>query len=255
MNTQEIKRGEYNAYYQISELKMATVNRDTVTKHAENFKEKLNDYGWMMPIVVSSKGDVIEGHHRIESAKLLNQKTIPAYVIDWVDTDKEKEHLKAIIGLNNGNKAWNTADYLKAYSMDNDDYKIVYKEYLKHSNNISVGNVANAFFGNASRIEFKKGNSKIIDLKFSLYILRKISNLVVKYTKTNIQAYCVREMIYTAFSKAYKDYDAIDYIFKQYANLAKTEHPSATSISKFKPLMEVYLNDFYMQRNLKNNLK
>ena len=41
MNTQEIKRGEYNAYYPISELKMATVNRDTVTKHAENFKSKL----------------------------------------------------------------------------------------------------------------------------------------------------------------------------------------------------------------------
>ena len=255
MNTQEIKRGEYNAYYPISELKMAKMNRDLVLSHVESFKSKLNEFGWMMPIVISSKGDVIEGHNRIECAKLLKQKTIPAYVIDWVNTGDEKEHLKAIIGLNNGNKAWNTADYLKAYSRDNYDYKIVYKAYLKHSNNISVGNVANAFFGNASRIEFKKGNSKIIDLKFSLYILRKISNLVVKYTKTNIQAYCVREMIYTAFSKAYKDYDAIDYIFKQYANLAKTEHPSATSISKFKPLMEVYLNDFYMQRNLKNNLK
>ena len=103
MNTQEIKRGEYSAYYPISELKMATVNRDVVVKHAENFKSKLNDFGWMMPIVVSSKGDVIEGHHRIESAKLLKQKTIPAYIVQWVDTNIEKEHLDAIIGLNNSN--------------------------------------------------------------------------------------------------------------------------------------------------------
>ena len=87
MINQEIKRGDYNAYYPISELKMATVNRDTVIKHAENFKSKLNDYGWMMPIVVSSKGDVIEGHHRIESAKLLKQKTIPAYIIEWVELE------------------------------------------------------------------------------------------------------------------------------------------------------------------------
>jgi hypothetical protein len=147
MNTQEIKRGEYNAYYPISKLKMASVNRDTVIKHAENFKSKLNEYGWMMPIVVSSKGDVIEGHHRIESAKLLKQKTIPAYVIQWVDTSEKIQHLNAIIGLNNGNKSWSTSDYLKSFSAYNDDYKIVYDSYLKNINNISVGNVVCAFFG------------------------------------------------------------------------------------------------------------
>ncbi len=77
MNTQEIKRGEYNAYYPIRQVEMATVNRDTVIKYAENFKEKLNDYGWMMPIVISSQGDVVEIHHGIQSAKLLKQNTIP----------------------------------------------------------------------------------------------------------------------------------------------------------------------------------
>ena len=130
MNTQEIKRGEYNAYYPISELKMAIVNRDKVSKHAENFKSKLNEFSWMMPIVISSRGDVIEGHHRIESAKLLSQKTIPAYIVNWVDTEEEAEHLEAIISLNNGNKAWNTLDYLKAYSTNSQDYSIVYDAYL-----------------------------------------------------------------------------------------------------------------------------
>ena len=249
MNTQEIKRGEYNAYYLISELKMAIINRDTVTKHAENFKSKLNDFGWMMPIVVSSKGDVIEGHHRIESAKLLNQKTIPAYVIDWVDTTEEKEHLKAIISLNNGNKAWNTLNYLKAYSTDSKDYDVVYKAYLRNKNNISVGNVVNCFFGSKSK-SFKNGNCNIIDYDFSIYLIAKISKLVVAYGKTNVQAYCVREMIRFAFEKdAYKDYDALNFLFKEYAKLVKAENPAATSISRFKPLMESLLSEFKTLRN------
>jgi hypothetical protein len=243
MNTQEIKRGEYIAYYPISKLKMATVNRDTVTKHAENFKEKLNDYGWMMPIIASANGDVIEGHHRIHSAKLLNQKTIPAYIVDWVNTNKEKEHLNAIISLNNGNKAWNTLDYLKAYSTNSQDYSIVYDAYLKNSNNISVGNVVNLFFWN-TRKKFKKGGSVVKNYKFSIYLIEKISNLVNEYSKKNIQAYCVREMINIAFTKAYNDYKALDFLFKEYSKLAETEHPAATSISRFKPLMEISLIEF-----------
>ena len=243
MINQEIKRGDYNAYYPISELKMAAVNRDTVIKHAENFKSKLNDYGWMMPIVVSSRGDVIEGHHRIESAKLLKQKTIPAYIIEWVDTSNKSKHLSSIISLNNGNKAWNTLDYLKAYSTDSTHYNIVYDVYLKNCNNISVGNIVNLFFWN-TRASFKKGSSVVKDYKFSSYLVEKISKLVNDYGKSNIQAYCVREMINIAFTKAYKDYKALNFLFKEYGKLAKVEHPAATSISRFKPLMELSLIEF-----------
>jgi hypothetical protein len=231
MNTQEIKRGEYNAYYPISKLKAANVNRDKVLKHAENFKSKLNEFNWMMPIVISSRGDVIEGHHRIESAKLLLQKTIPAYIINWVDTEQETEHLEAIISLNNGNKAWNTLDYLKAYSTNSKDYNLV-----------------NLFFWN-TRGKFKKGEGIIRNYKFSIYLIEKISNLVVKYGKTNIQAYCVREMIRIAFTKTYNDYEALNFLFKEYSKLAKNDHPAVASITRFKPLMELYLVEFSIKRN------
>lgn len=242
MNTQEIKRGEYNAYYPISKLKMAKVNRDTVTKHAENFKDKLNDYGWMMPIVVSSKGDVIEGHHRIKSAQLLNQKTIPAYIIEWVNTNIEKEHLKAIISLNNGNKAWSTADYLKAFAKDNKDYKIVYDAHLKNINNISIGNVVCSFFGKTKGKGFKIGTSKIIDLEFSLYLLEKISFLVKKHGKRKIQAYCVREMINIAFVAGKRNIKTMDFLFNKYDKMADENDGVLTSINEFKPTMELYLN-------------
>ena len=242
MNTQEIKRGEYNAYYPISELKMAKMNRDLVVSHVESFKSKLNDFGWMMPIVISSKGDVIEGHNRIECAKLLKQKTIPVYVIDWVNTGDEKEHLKAIIGLNNGNKAWSTADYLKAFARDSGYYKIVYEAHLKNINNISVGNVVNCFFGKTKGAGFKRGMSKIIDLKFSLYLLEKISFLVEKHGKRKIQAYCVREMINIGFVAAKRNIETMDFLFNKYDKIANENNGVLTSISEFKPTMELFLN-------------
>ena len=238
-----INRGIYKPNYAINKLKYATVNRDMTLNHAENFKTKLIDYGWMMPVVVSKTGDVLEGHHRIESAKLLKQETVPAYIVDWVDTKQVKEHLDCIISLNNGNKAWSMFDYLKAFADQNEDYKIVYDAYRSNSNNVSVGNIINIFFkqGNA---KFKKGTAKIEDLKFAKYLLYNISNLYEKYGHKKIQAYCVREFIKVAYVKAQKNKKAVDYLFKQYEKMAKRDHLAISSISEFKPILEVYLNDY-----------
>jgi len=250
MNKQEIKRGDYNAYYPISELKMATVNRDTVIKHAENFKSKLNDYGWMMPIVVSSQGDVIEGHHRIESAKLLKQKTIPAYIVFWIDTNKENEHLDCIINLNNGNKAWTNADYLKAFAKQNEQYSIVYDAYLRYNKLLSVGNIINCFFGQFSSSKFKKGKAKIKNIKLAYYLLEKLSNLVLKHTKSRIQAFSIRELISIAYSKENVDYNVMDYILSEYNEMAEINHPKLTSITEFKKHIQ---NKITIYRNIRNN--
>lgn len=251
MIKQEFKRGDYEAYYPISKLKPAKVNRDTVEKHANNFKSKLSNFGWMMPVVISSNGDVIEGHHRIESARRMGQSTVPAYVVDWVDTTRESEHLDSIIGLNNGNKAWSQLDYLKAFTNKSKDYSLVHKAYLNNYNTISVGNLIKMFFGKTSK-DFKKGESSVKNYKFSLYLLKKISKLVTKYGKKNVQAYCIREMINIAFIKAYDDYEALDFLFKEYEGLAKTSHPAATSIARFKPLMELSLSQFNRGRDANN---
>lgn len=238
-----INTGIYKPNYAINKLKYATVNRDMTLNHAENFKTKLVDYGWMMPIVVSKTGDVLEGHHRIESAKLLKQKTVPAYIVDWVDTKQVKEHLDCIISLNNGNKAWSMFDYLKAFAKHNEDYRIVYDAYKSNSNNVSVGNVIKIFFKSNNRA-FKKGTAKIEDLKFAKYLLYKLSNLYERYGSKKITAYCVREFIQVAYNKAKKDREAIDYLLKQYSRMAKTGHLGVSSILDFRPLLEVYLNDY-----------
>jgi len=252
MNTQEIKRGEFNAYYLISDLKITLVNRDLFIKHAENFKNKLNEFGWMMPIVIAKDGSVIEGHHRIQSAILLGQKTVPAYIVEWVNTEDTSEHLDCIINLNNGNRPWLKIDYLKAFAKENKDYKIVYDAYLSNLNNISVGNVINCFFGKSVNEKFKKGECKIEDINFSLMLLNKFSTLISKFGSNKIQAYCVRELITVSFIKAKKDIKAIEHLFKIYEEWAMDNHYALTSISRFKPEMEKELNYYTLITNESN---
>ena len=243
MKTINIKTGLFNPSYSIEKLRMSSLNRDMNETHIGNFNSKLIKYGWMMPVVISKTGDVLEGHHRIECAKLLKQKTVPAYIVNWVNTKEAKEHLGCIISLNNGNKAWSMFDYLKAFAKHNKDYKIVYDAYTSNSNNVSVGNVINIFFGKNNK-QFKKGLATIDDLKFSKYLLYNISNLYEKYGSRKIQAYCVREFIFVAFTKAKKDIKAVNFLFKQYEKMAKRDHLAISSITEFKPLLEVYLNDY-----------
>ena len=242
MKTTEIKRGEFNAYYPIENLKAADVNRDLFLKHSESFKNKLNTFGWMMPIVISKSGDVIEGHHRLQTALILKQKTIPVYIVDWVNTKNQSEHLDCIINLNNGNRAWTKLDYLKAFAGKNKDYKIVYNSYLSNVNNISIGNIINCYFYKNN--QFNKGLSKIINIEFAEYLINNISNLVSKHTTKYIQAYCVRELINVAYSKTNMDKKDMDYLFKYYDNMATIKHLSLTSISDFKPHIEHILNDY-----------
>ncbi len=247
INPVKIKVGKFNPNYPINKLKVAKVNRDLVENHSESFKAKLIEYGWMMPIVISEEGDLIEGHHRLMSAILLNQDTIPVYMVDWVDTNKDKEHLDTIISINNGNKAWNTLDFLKAYIPFNEDYKKVYDIYEKNSNNITVGNIVNCYFGlsDAGSRQFKKGNAKIKDIKFSDYILSQLTNLDQKYGKSKIAAYCVRELIKVAFIKTKRDVKAMEYLFKQYRKMAKENHPGISSIYNFRPILELDLSYYY----------
>jgi len=253
METKEIKTGKFNSKFPINKLKIADINRDLTIKHAENFKNKLNNYGWLMPIVVSSSGDIIEGHHRLESAKLLNQKTIPVYIVDWIDTNKKDTHLDCIINLNNGNKAWNKLDYLKAFARENKDYKIVYEAYKSNYNNISVGNVINCFFGKQVLSKFKKGLCKIEDLNFSKYLLNKFSELYKDYGSKKIAAYCVRELIAVAYVKTNKNINEMEELFLRYREMAKINHPAITSISDFRPIMESYLNNYRMKINYNEN--
>jgi hypothetical protein len=244
MKTQEIKRGNYVEFYSINELKKNDVNRDIFTKHSESFKNKLIDFGWLLPITVSNNGDIIEGHHRVQAAIKLNQKTIPAYVIDWIDTNNKSNHLNCIINLNNGNRPWMILDYLKAFSKENKDYETVYNAYLKYNNSLSIGNIVNCYFGKSINHTFKKGKCKISDEKFANFLIENFVNLSNKHSKRKIQAYSVREMIHIAYSKSRKNIKLMKYLFDIYDDMATQNHSSLNSMTDFKLYMEKKINTY-----------
>jgi hypothetical protein len=47
-----------------------------------------------------------------------------------------------------------------------------------------------------------------------------------------------------AYTKANKDKGAVNHLFSQYEKMAKTGHLAVSSIMDFRPLLEVYLNDY-----------
>tara|TARA_E500000318_G_scaffold35329_1_gene34550 strand:- start:663 stop:1409 length:747 start_codon:yes stop_codon:yes gene_type:complete len=243
MKTKTLKKGRYNPNYEIKNLKKAKVNRDLFIKHSENFNNKLNKYGWLLPITISSKGLILEGQHRVEAAKRMNQKTIPAYIVNWLNDKNEIEVLNTIISLNNSNRGWNTINYLKSFKEHNKDYKIVYEAVIENKNTITSGNMIHIYFGKTVRM-FKEGKSKILNLQYAKYLCKNISNLVSKYGKTKIQAYQVREIIIIANSKANADMQMMDYLFREYDKMAQGNHPALTSIAEFRPYIERELNSY-----------
>ena len=241
----KLKTGNYNPSFPIKNLIMANVNREIKASHAVKFKEKLNEFNWLMPIIISKNGNVIEGHHRIQSAILLKQNTLPAYIVDWVNVSDAKEHLNCIIGLNNGSLNWSMLDYLKAYINFNADYSWVYNKYLIFKKNITIGNIINLYFNNnRSGFKFKKGQSKIVNIDYSDWFLNKLATLNIKHGKKKLQSYCVREFIYLCRTHAKGNKKAVDYLFTKYDFMCKINHPALTSITEFKPILEMYLKEF-----------
>ena len=237
-----INTGEFNATYPINEIQGAKVNRDLFIKHAENFKQKLLNYGWMMPLVITPKGNLIEGHHRLQTAIMLGQKTVPVYIVSWVDVDIDEKYLDTIINLNNSNRAWSSVDYLKSFATQKEDYKFVYETYLKNKDSISVGNLIWCFFAEQknsgfSNAKFKTGDCRISDLEFSNHVLDSILKLVDKYGKRRFQAYTVRALIQCAFQVMKKDKEVFNLVLQDVDRMAYGDDRTLSSIEHIKPTL------------------
>ena len=102
----KVKVGKFVANYPLKELSQSLVNRDIVGKHSEQFGKKIQEFGFLVPIIADHKGNIIEGHHRALSAESIGMKTVPVYIVNWVDTKNLDEYQKYIISLNNNNRKW-----------------------------------------------------------------------------------------------------------------------------------------------------
>ena len=235
MKTTKSKRGQFNAYYPVSDLKHSLVNRDIVQNHSDVFKKKLQKFGWLSPIIIDTKGNIIEGHHRALATQNLGLETIPVYIIDWVNTTDLDEYQKYIISLNNSNRKWSSYDYLKSFSRNVNVYKQVFKKYEETKNVFSVGYILNIYFGSGFNTQFKDGKSIIKNLDFSNYLFDNFYRLKKEYGGVKFQAFTINRVCSFVHPKLKGNKKEMNFIFKQLESLAKNNSPLLSSVEMIKP--------------------
>lgn len=58
----------------------------------EKLKASLQEFGWMVPILINKQGVVIAGHGRLEAAKALGYKTVPVIRHDTLTKEQEQAY-------------------------------------------------------------------------------------------------------------------------------------------------------------------
>lgn len=252
MNTETLnfKRGTFNQNFPVSQIVYSTVNRDIVEKHSESFAKKVVDFGWLSPIVIDEKGNLIEGHNRVEMARQNNIETVPAYIVNWVDTSNLDEYQKYIINLNNANRPWTALDYLKTFSQTRKEYSTVYKIYNETKDVFSVGNVLNIYFNSGSNMAFKDGRATIKDLPFSMYLHKKFYEMKKHYGGVKIQAFTINRVCSFAHQKIKGNLSEMKYIFDQLEQLAENDSPVLSSVEHIRPFVNKQLK---LYREIKND--
>jgi len=234
----EFKIGKFKSNYPINKLKESLVNRDIVENHTQTFENKIKEFGWLSPVIIDDLGNIIEGHHRVISATKLKLKTVPVYIVNWVDTNNLNDYQKYIISLNNSNRNWSALDYLKSYARNKKDYTFVYEKYNKTKNIFSVGNVLNIFFNCGTSKQFKYGNSEINNLEYSLYLFENFLRLKSIYGGTKFQAFTINRTCTFAHQKSISNKNIMNYIFKQMESLAKNNSPLLSSVEMIRPWLK-----------------
>ena len=236
MTNTNIKVGTFQGSYPVSALKFSTVNRDIVKNHASNFIKKISAYGWIVPIVIDKYGNIIEGHHRVQAAIDMGLKSVPAYIIDWVDTSNLKEYQEYIMNLNASNRSWYAIDYLKTTAINQPDYKYVYDKLIESKDILTVGNVLNIYFNSGATQRFKDGKSRIKDEAFADYLFNEFLDLRARWGKIKIQSFTINRTVSFMYSQC-KTISEVKYIFEQIEMLAESNSEILSSVQYLKPYL------------------
>lgn len=211
-----LKIGKFITDYKLSNLVLDNgengVNRSILTENVEDKKQKLEDFGWLVPVVITEKGLVLEGQHRVEAAISMGQRSIPVYIVDWVQDEDVDEVRDVVISLNSGNRAWTQWDYIKSYKNSKQNYRVAYEACIKYSKTLTNGLVVTALFGIGSMNQrFKNGDSELKNQSLHPYLLETSSSLVSQYGKSNFPAQTIRTFMQFAHKNS-EDIGLINYV-------------------------------------------
>lgn len=90
-------------------------NRMVDFRHVRRLKKSIADIGLIEPIVVNDRLEVIDGQHRLQALKELDEPV--TYIVSH-SADKA-----TVMDVNNTQKNWSLSDYVTSQAIDNPNYK------------------------------------------------------------------------------------------------------------------------------------
>ena len=143
-------------------------NRDINETHVEELVASMRKSGQLMPVVVTSNMEVIDGQHRLEACKKLGLEVL--YVVNKTGNSKQ------IAVMNNTQKGWKNKDFLKHFCHKShhnsseykkiekfiEEYKLPFRVCISLLSDYNIG--FNGSSGRGPMKFFRDGSFKINDL-------------------------------------------------------------------------------------------
>ena len=232
---------EVNKVYKTSDLsifKSLDGNRDVIQSHLKRLSASMSKNRLFSPIIVNEKYEVIDGQHRLMSAKI-NNTEIEYIIVNGYG-------LKEVQILNANSKNWSSDDYMNGYC---DLNNINYIKYRDFKNKYGFGHsecqaLLSGVMSTSMQPIFNSGEFKIKDLKLAIDNAEKIQMISEFYDGYKRRSF-VLSLMYLFKNK--------DFIFTQFIQKLKIQ-PTAlvdcTSSSSYLLLLEEIYN--YKSRNKVN---
>ncbi len=238
----QVQKGQkVNEVYKTNDLsifKTLDGNRDVIQSHLKRLSLSMKENKLFSPIIVNENFEVIDGQHRLMSAKANNQ-SIEFIIVNGYG-------LKEVQILNANSKNWSSDDYMNGYcDLDKKDY-ITYREF---KNKYGFGHsecqalLSNITSANLQPI-FNNGKFKINDYRKAVDMAEKILMISEFYS-----GYKRRSFVFALMSL----FENSNFMFTQFLQKIKIQ-PTAlvdcTTTTSYLLLIEEIYN--YRSRNKVN---
>ena len=167
-------------------------NREINDAHVANLIASMRKSGQLMPVVVTSNMEVVDGQHRLKACEKLGVPV--SYVVNYAGSSKQ------IAVINNTQKGWKNTDFLKHFShashKNNSEYRKVKSFLDKHALPFHVAlMLLSGKSAHPNRMKdrgplpaFRKGVFKVDDLDYASNVagqLLKLKSFVPNLVKIN----------------------------------------------------------------------
>lgn len=227
------------------ELQILPGNREINQKHVLAIKKAMLAGKNLPPIEVSRDGYIIDGQHRYEAAKQLWEEGKEYELLIHI-FDTENPLLDAI-NYNNTQLSWNIEDYIKAYSIDNINYKHLLEWVKSIPKEFRNPKKPSSYLWDTIIALLGSNTAKVKSGDFIFPTLSELMN--INGLIEELRVFEDRRMLLRAYAKAWKEFRIAHYSlnFEVYLSLWKNhfEFPDKQYVKDIYESFEFIYNNYY----------